>query len=168
MMSTEKTKNTNTATTDTTNTQPQLQIEKLYTKDVSFEVPEGAEAFKKNWAPNMNLDLKTNYKKLPEKDVYEISLQVSVNVTCEDVKAFVVEVDQAGIFTIMNMDSDQLDHALKAFAPNILYPYAREVISDMVSKGGFPQLCLAPVNFDMLYQHEKTKAAETSATATDA
>ena len=72
---------------------------------------------------------------------------------------------QAGIFTIANLEGEQLDHALKAFCPNILYPYAREAVSDMVAKGGFPQLCLAPVNFDMLYQQQKE--AETTEETTN-
>ncbi|MDA7742144.1 protein-export chaperone SecB [Francisellaceae bacterium] len=133
----------------------QFQIHKIYIKDISFEIPEGAEAFKTEWKPELNIKLNAKHTKLSEKDSYEVILTVNCSVVCDKKESFKSEVQQAGIFTIANLEGEQLDHALKAFCPNILYPYAREAVSDMVAKGGFPQLCLAPVNFDMLYQQQK-------------
>jgi len=143
--------------TDTTQNpeEAQFQIHKLYVKDVSFEIPSGADAFKTEWKPELNIQLNTKHSGLSEKHTYEVILTVNCSVSCEGKEAFKTEVQQAGIFTISNLDETQLDNALKAFCPSILYPYAREAISDMISKGGFPQLCLAPVNFDMLYQQQK-------------
>jgi preprotein translocase subunit SecB len=87
--------------------------------------------------------------------MFEIVLTVEADVKTAKSDAFKAEVQQAGIFLISNMKEEQLDHAQYAFCPNILYPYAREAISDLVARGGFPQLCLAPVNFDMIYQQKQ-------------
>ncbi|MFZ9035439.1 MAG: protein-export chaperone SecB [Francisellaceae bacterium] len=144
--------------TETQQPEVQFQIHKLYIKDMSFEVPEGAKIFNKPWKPELNVSLNTNINKLEEADTYEIVLTVEADVKCDGQQAFKAEVQQAGIFNIANMADQQLDHAQYAFCPNILYPYAREAVSDLVARGGFPQLCLAPVNFDMLYQHKKQEA----------
>ncbi|MBK2125681.1 protein-export chaperone SecB [Fangia hongkongensis] len=133
----------------------QFQIQKVYIKDISFEIPKGAHIFNREWKPELNIALNTQVNALPEDNIFEVVLTVEANVKCADDDAFKAEVQQAGIFVIDNMNEEQLEHAKYAFCPNILYPYAREAISDIVSKGGFPQLCLAPVNFDMLYQQKQ-------------
>ncbi|WP_395946264.1 protein-export chaperone SecB [Caedibacter taeniospiralis] len=133
----------------------QFQIQKIYTKDISFEIPKGAEAFKQEWKPELNVALNTKVTRLPEDHMFEIVLTVEADVKTAKSDAFKAEVQQAGIFLISNMKEEQLDHAQYAFCPNILYPYAREAISDLVARGGFPQLCLAPVNFDMIYQQKQ-------------
>ncbi|WP_100550695.1 protein-export chaperone SecB [Caedibacter taeniospiralis] len=133
----------------------QFQIQKIYTKDISFEIPKGAEAFKQEWKPELNVALNTKVTRLPEDHMFEVVLTVEADVKTAKSDAFKVEVQQAGIFLISNMKEEQLDHAQYAFCPNILYPYAREAISDLVARGGFPQLCLAPVNFDMIYQQKQ-------------
>ncbi|WP_116964128.1 protein-export chaperone SecB [Fastidiosibacter lacustris] len=149
-------------TTETPNTEIQFQIQKIYTKDVSFEIPKGANAFKQEWKPELTVSLNTKVNNLPEDNMYEVVLTVEAEVKSGTTDAFSAEVQQAGIFVIANMEDKQLDHAQYAFCPNILYPYAREVISDLVAKGGFPQLCLAPVNFDTIYQQKVEKQKETS------
>lgn len=142
--------------------EPQFQIHKLYIKDVTFQVPEGILAFQNEWNPNLSVDLDYSTNNLPEKDSYEVILKIKTKVESGDKAIFNVEVHQAGIFTVSNIEKSQLEHALGSYCPNILYPYAREVISDIIMKGGFPQLCLAPINFDLLYQkklEEKNKTA---------
>ena len=132
----------------------QFQIQKVFIKDASLEIPDGSEAFKQEWKPELNVVLNTTINKLAEDNIYEVILSVEADVKCSDKPAFKAEVQQAGIFLLDNMEEKQLDHAQYAFCPNILYPYARETISDLDTKAGFPQLCLAPVNFDMIYKQK--------------
>ena len=143
--------------------QPQFMIQRVYIKDQSFESPSAPKVFQQEWKPDLNLDLNTEHTEL-EKDVYEVILTVTATVKNDDQTAFLAEVKQAGVFSISGSPKDQLGHILGAFCPNILYPYAREAISSAVMKGSFPQLALAPINFDALYMQqleEQKKQAET-------
>ncbi len=133
--------------------QPQLALERIYTKDISLEVP-SAEVFTKEWNPELDINLASNAEQLDE-DHYEIVLSVTVNAKNDDSTAFVAEVQQAGIFLLKDIPEDQLGHVLGAYCPNVLFPYAREVISDVVTRGSFPQLLLAPVNFDQAYMQSQ-------------
>jgi preprotein translocase subunit SecB len=131
----------------------QFAIQKIYIKDVSFESPNAPAVFTEEWKPDSNLELNTNGKKL-EDNVYEVVLSLTVTVKNNDKVAHLVEIQQAGIFSIAGFNDSDLSHMLGSFCPNILFPYAREAVSDMVTRGGFPQLLLSPVNFDALYaQH---------------
>ncbi len=131
----------------------QFSIQKIYTKDLSFETPNAPKIFREKWEPVVDFNLGTNVNKL-EHNVYEVTLTVTITVKSGESTAYLVEVNQAGIFTMDNFNDQEMGPMLGSFCPNILFPYAREVISDLVSKGGFPQLLLAPVNFDALYaQH---------------
>ena len=151
-----------TEKTDQQTTDIQFQVQKLYTKDISLEIPQGASIFNKEWKPDLNVALNTEVNDLPEENIYEVILTVTVNVKSGEDEAFKGEVQQAGVFTIANMKDEQLHHAQYAFCPNLLYHYAREAISDLVLKGGFPQLCLATVNFDLMYQQKQQQNTETS------
>ncbi|QIV95142.1 protein-export chaperone SecB [Allofrancisella frigidaquae] len=133
-------------------TQPQFQIQKVYIKDLSFSVPNSDKIWATQWRPQLHTDLKITAEKLPEENTYESILTVEVKVENDGVTAFEIEVKQAGVFTISNMQDQQIEHAKYSFCPNILYHYAREAISDLVVNGGFPQLCLSAVNFDAMYQ----------------
>lgn len=133
----------------------QLQIHKLYVKEASFEIPEGANTFRKDWAPQLNVDLQTQSKPLAEKNTHNVVLTVKCTVSNQGSTAFIVEIQQAGIFEIGLEQGDALHRVLGTFCPNLLYPYAREAISALVMKGGFPQLSLAPINFDMLYEQQQ-------------
>ena len=135
----------------------QIEIQRLFVKDISFGIPEGSEIFQKQWQPHLDVSLHTDVNKLPEDDIYEVVLTVEANVKCEDTQAFHAEVQQAGIFKLANIPEDNMEHTQYAFCPGLLYPYAREAIADVVTKGGFPQLNLSPVNFDMLYQQRKNE-----------
>ncbi len=154
-------KDTKAATPEGDKDGPVFNIQRIYIKDVSFEAPNAPAIFKDEWKPEVNVDLHTKTHDL-EKDVYDVVLHLTVTVKMGDTTAFLVEVHQAGIFTIKGFPKEQLSHALGSMCPNILYPYAREAISDLVTRGGFPQLLLAPVNFDALYmQHlEQQKGQE--------
>lgn len=138
-----------------------FNIQKVYTKDISFETPNSPQIFMEEWEPKNNLDINTNAHKIAD-NIYECILSVTVTTNIKDKTAYLIEVQQAGIFQIDGFSDNDLHAMLGSFCPNILFPYAREAISDIVTRGGFPQLLLAPINFDALYeQHmqEQAKAA---------
>lgn len=131
----------------------QFAIQKIYTKDISFETPNAPKIFTQKWEPSLDLNLGTHVEQL-EAGVYEVTLTLTVVVKIADTIAYLIEAKQSGIFSMSGFDEQEMGPMLGIFCPNVLFPYAREVISDIVSKGGFPQLLLAPVNFDALYvQH---------------
>lgn len=143
----------------------QFMIQRVYLKDLSYETPNTPAVFQQQWEPELNLDLNTSYNKL-EEGVYEVILSITATVINQKATAFLVEVKQAGIFTIQNAPENQLDHLINSFCPNILFPYAREAITSQVIRGSFPQLVLAPINFDALYMQklaERQGATETAA-----
>ena len=143
------------------NAEPQFSIEKIFLKDVSFESPAAPAIFTEDWSPEINMELNSQANPI-EKDFYEVELNITVTAKNNEATGFLVEVKQCGIFSISGMDEANLNGMLGSFCPNILFPYAREAISDLVSKGGFPQLLLAPVNFDALYaQHMQNNEGET-------
>lgn len=137
--------------------QPQFGIQRLYLKDVSFESPNAPGIFRKEWKPQVKLDLNTQARQL-EENVYEVTLTLTVAAKVQEETAFLCEVQQAGIFTITGFDDDVRDQMIGAYCPNILFPYAREAIDTLVIKGSFPALMLAPVNFDALYAQNKQGA----------
>ncbi|UDG79608.1 protein-export chaperone SecB [Candidatus Steffania adelgidicola] len=134
------------------NTEMTFQIQRIYIKDVSFETSNAPSVFQKEWQPDIKLDINTESSKLAQ-DIYEVVLRVTVTVMLGEDIAFLCEVHQAGIFSISSVKDTQMSHCLGAYCPNILFPYARECISSQVSRGTFPQLNLAPVNFDALFVH---------------
>ena len=129
---------------------PSFQLQRLYTPDLSFEAPKSPEIFRKNWAPQVSLELNTRQKQLQE-DFYEVVLTLQVTVKVEEEVAFIAEVHQAGVFLIQGLDGPNLSHTLGAFCPNMLFPYAREPLDSLVVRGSFPALMLAPINFEALY-----------------
>ncbi len=134
------------------NTEMTFQIQRIYTKDVSFEAPNAPHVFQKEWQPEVKLDLDTASTQLAD-DVYEVVLRVTVTASLGEETAFLCEVQQGGIFSIGGIEGTQMAHCLGAYCPNILFPYARECITSLVSRGTFPQLNLAPVNFDALFMN---------------
>ncbi|WP_131782317.1 protein-export chaperone SecB [Legionella gresilensis] len=145
------------------NAEAQFMIQRVYVKDSSFEAPGTPGVFQQKWEPELTLDINTANNVL-EKDVYEVILTLTATVKNQGATAFLAEVKQAGIFTIQGAVSPQLDHLLGSFCPNILFPYAREAITSEVIRGSFPQLVLAPINFDALYaqQLEQKRNQETT------
>lgn len=141
---------------------PQFAIQRVYTKDVSFETPNSPAIFQKEWKPEIKLDLDTRSNKLGD-DTYEVVLAVTVTATVEGQTAFLAEVQQAGIFTIGNLPDAQLAHTIGAFCPTTLFPYARETVASLVNRGSFPQFNLSPVNFEALfasYVQQRTAEAQ--------
>ncbi len=137
--------------------QRQFGIQRIYVKDMSVEVPNSPKIFLENWEPELNMDIGTKAEPL-DKDTYEVMLTLTITVKIKTTVAFLVEVKQAGIFTLQGFPEEQLRPMLGAFCPNILYPYARATVTDLVIRAGFPQLYLTPVNFDALYeQHERDR-----------
>jgi preprotein translocase subunit SecB len=140
----------------------QFSIQKIFTKDISFESPESPKIFTEKWEPTVDFNLGTNSVSL-ENSMFEVAITVTVTVKTDQTTAYLVEATQAGIFSLAGFADEEMGPMLGSFCPNILFPYAREVISDLVAKGGFPQLLLAPVNFDALYAQHVQQAQQQSA-----
>lgn len=144
-------------------TEPQFSIQKLYIKDVSFESPNAPAVFGNGeWKPEVNVQLNSSSQAVGE-NVYEVVLTITVTAKQGDKTAFLVEVKQAGVFVLSGFPQENMDGMLKAYCPETIFPFAREVIADLVSKGGFPQLLLAPVNFNALYTQQMQQAADQAA-----
>ncbi len=137
---------------------PQFAILRIYLKDVSFEIPNAPQVFTEEWKPDINLQINTEVSSV-DTDVYEVVLNVTATAQQGDKTGFLVEVQQAGVFTVRGFDEEQKGSMLGAYCPNALYPFAREAISNLVAKGGFPQLLLAPINFDALYAQKIAQAS---------
>ena len=137
-------------------------IQKIYTKDISFETPNSPEIFREEWKPEIDLQLGNEYKRIDE-DNHEITLTVTVTAKVGDKVAFLAEVKQAGIFSLTGYSDQEMGPLVGSYCPNTVFPFAREVISDVVIKGGFPQLVLAPVNFDALYMNQIEQAKQQAA-----
>lgn len=137
---------------------PQLALERIYVKDMSLEVP-GAEVFTREWQPELDINLSSNAEKLDD-DHYQVVLTVNVSAVNAGETAFIAEVHQAGIFMLQNIPDEQMPAILGAYCPNVIFPYAREVISDIVTRGSFPQLLLAPVNFDQAFAQSQEQFAQ--------
>ena len=139
--------------------QPEFHIQRVYTKDVSFEAPNTPHIFQKEWQPEVKLDMDTKTVVLSQ-DIYEVVLTLTVTCKLETETAFLCEVQQAGIFTVAGFDAQNTDGLLGTYAPNTLFPYARRAISDMVQDGGFPPFLLQPINFDQIYAEALRRRAQ--------
>ena len=139
--------------------QQQFAIQALYTKDVSFEAPMGAELFSKEWQPSFNVDLNTSSKRFNE-DSYEVVLSITVTISLGEQTAALVEVQQAGLFAIKGIEGEALRRVLGIVAPNVLFPYVRETIDSLCNRGGIPTIKLQPVNFELLYANAQQKAQQ--------
>jgi preprotein translocase subunit SecB len=141
-------------------------IQKIYTKDVSFESPNSPDIFREEWKPQLDLQLGNEYRRIDEEN-HEIILSVTVTAKVGDKTAFLVEVKQAGIFSLTGYSDEEMGPLVGSYCPNTLFPFVREVVSDVVTKGGFPQLVLSPVNFDAMYMHQKEQAIAQAAAAAE-
>lgn len=135
-----------------------LAVNRIYVKDLSFEVPLGAEAFSRQWQPRVNQDIATEVHQLTEAQ-YEVVLKVTIAVRQEEQVAYLVELQQAGIFSVTGLNATQLAQVLNTQCPGILFPYARELIDSLVVRGTFPALMLPPVNFEALFQQALAEQA---------
>ena len=127
-----------------------FDIQKIYLKDVSYESPQSPAIFQEKWEPETNLQIGTQHTKIGE-NVFEVVLSLTTTITVNNETAFLVEVQQAGIFTVSGFEEGAMGQLLGAYAPNILFPYAREAVSDLTTKGGFPPLLLAPISYSRMH-----------------
>ena len=139
---------------DPQNNQPVFSIEKVYVKDLSVEIPNAPQVFLEREAPTVDIQLHHNSSNV-EDGVYQTTLTVTVTAKVKDKTLFLVEAAQAGIFVVRNLPAQDLEAVLGIACPNILFPYVREVISDVVTRAGFPPVVLAPVNFEAIYQQQR-------------
>ncbi len=140
----------------------QFAIQKIYLKDVSFESPNSPQAFTGgDWQPEINVQINSSNQTIAE-NTYEVILDITVTAKHEDKTAFLAEIKQAGVFIIAGFPEENVGGMVGAFCPETLFPFAREAISELVSKGGFPQLLLAPVNFNALYTQQVQQASEST------
>jgi preprotein translocase subunit SecB len=139
------------------NTQPGFGIEKLYIKDASLEVPNAPQVYTDRTAPQVSVELGNAAQKIDE-GVFEVSIKVTVTAKIGEKVAFLVEVTQAGVFAIRNVPEENLEMIAAVTCPNILFPYAREAVSDMVTRAGFAPVLLNPINFEALYMQQKQQA----------
>ncbi len=150
--------------------QANFALQRIYVKDISFESPNSPMVFQKQWKPEVKMDLNTKNTKLGD-DHYEVVVSVTLTVTVETMTAYIVEVQQAGIFAVQGIEGGHLAQALNAFCPNLLFPYLRETVDTVVIKGSFPAMMLAPVNFDAIFaqavmqKQKDAQAAEADQTA---
>tara|TARA_B100001996_G_scaffold381696_1_gene371670 strand:+ start:1578 stop:2057 length:480 start_codon:yes stop_codon:yes gene_type:complete len=137
----------------------QFSIQKIYIKDISFETTNTPDAFKMDWKPVVDMHITNEATPLGE-DLFEVVLSVTLTVKIDDKTIYLVEINQAGIFLIKSIPEDLIGRMLATSCANILFPFAREAVSDIVVRGGFPQLLLSPVNFDALYEQQRKQASE--------
>ncbi len=145
--------------------EPQFEINRIYIKDLSSEAPSAPEIFTENWEPNINLNLGNSSTLIDEEQgIYDIVLSLTVSATIGKKTAYMIEIEQAGIFTITGFDEAQLGYVIGALVPNILFPYARETISSLSQKAGFPPIILNPIDFNVVYQQhvQQSQAANTN------
>lgn len=161
---TEETKPETPAAGEQQQQQGSLAIQKIYVKDLSFEAPGTPMVFTEEWKPTVDLHVGTEANPV-EGDMHEIVLTVTVTLKFGEKTVYVAEVQQAGLFVIQGFPEQHRQAVLATVCPNILFPYAREAVSDVVNRGGFPQMLLAPVNFEHLYAQElqRRQAEQTGA-----
>jgi preprotein translocase subunit SecB len=130
--------------------QPSFQIEKLYVKDLSLEIPGAPQVFLEAQTPQLEIQVRNESTRFGD-GLYEVSITVTATARAGEKTLFLAEAAQAGIFSLKNVPSADLEPLLAVACPTILYPYARETISDLVTRGGFPPVLLQPVSFEALY-----------------
>ena len=137
----------------------QLALQKVYIKDASFEVPGAPQIFQDQGQPQIQLNLSQQVGTLAE-NVYEVVLTVTVTCKLADKTAYLAEVQQAGVFGLTGFDATNREAVLATYCPNVLFPYARQVVSDLIQNGGFPPFLMQPINFETLYAEQARRRAE--------
>lgn len=134
-----------------------ISIQKIYLKDFSFESPQTPQVFTEGkWDPKTNLNLRSTHS-AGTGELHEVVLTLTVETKHEDKTLFLIELQQAGLFQIAGYNEQEFAAVVGSFCPNLLFPYAREAISGIVSRGGFPELLLQPINFDALYAQSRAE-----------
>lgn len=146
--------------------QAQFQLQKLYVKDVSFELPNAPQIFQEDGQVEIKMNLAQRVENLAE-NVHEVVLTVTVTASLGEKTAYLAEVQQAGIFSIVGLNEQAKHAALNTLCPHTLFPYARRAITDLVADGGFPPLVLQPINFDQIYAQRLQEAQSQASAAAD-
>jgi len=146
--------------------QAQFQLQKLYVKDVSFELPNAPQIFQEDGQVEIKLNLAQKVEDLAD-GVHEVVLTVTVTASFDEKTAYLAEVQQAGIFAIVGLPEQGKHAALNTLCPHTLFPYARRLITDLVAEGGFPPLVLQPINFDQIYAQRMQEAQAQASAAED-
>ncbi|HZW86408.1 MAG TPA: protein-export chaperone SecB [Gallionella sp.] len=142
---------------------PLFNIDKVYVKDISLEIPHAPQVFLERETPQIDVQLHTQAGPV-EEGIFEVSVTATVTAKAGEKMLFLVEAKQAGIFQIRHVPSDELEPILAVMCPNILFPYLREVVSDIVVRAGFAPVLLNPINFEVIYQQQKQQSEATKAT----
>src|SRR6478609_10090143 len=137
----------------------QFTVEKIYVKDVSFEAPNAPQVFNENGQPQLNMNLNQKVGRL-DGDMFEVVLGVTLTCTLNERTVYLAEVEQAGIFGLAGFDYRTLDMMLGTYCPNVLFPYVRQAVSDLITNGGFPPFYMQPINFEALYAEGLRRRAE--------
>jgi preprotein translocase subunit SecB len=141
---------------------PQLSLQKVYVKDASFEVPSAPQIFQEQGQPQIQLNLSQQVGSLAD-NVYEVVLTVTVTCKLAEKTAYLAEVQQAGVFGLVGFDNPNRDAVLATYCPNVLFPYVRQAVSDMIQNGGFPPFLMQPINFEALYAEQQRRRADGTA-----
>lgn len=144
---------------------PTMALQKIYTKDVSFEAPNAPHIFNEKGQPEIKLNMNQKVNKLDDV-TFEVALTATVTCTVNEKTTYLVEVCCAGVFTLQNFEDQALHQTLGVYCPNVLFPYVRQQVSDMVMAGGFQPLMLQPVNFEQMYAQQMQQAQEQAASST--
>lgn len=136
--------------------QASFDILRIYTKNVSLESPSTPEIFKMEVQPEIQIQLSNEEREI-EPGIHEVALKVTVTAKNEDNIMFIAEVEQAGLFQLVNFPAEQLQAIRGGYCPNILYPYARQSLDNLISKGGFPPVILSPINFEAVYAERQAQ-----------
>jgi len=142
--------------------EPNFAVQRLYLKDLSFETPQGPAAFQKQWKPKVSQDLSTKSAKLDD-NTYEVALRITVTVKDEEETIYLIEVEQASLFTLKGFKDQQIAHVLNVTCTTMLLPYAREALDSTLIKGSFPPLMIPPINFESLFNTALKQSAEAAA-----
>lgn len=143
-------------------TGPMLSVQSVYLKDCSYEAPKGPRIEGQNWSPQISLDINTTAS-VVSPEVHEVVITVTVGAKQGETTAFLVEVKQAGLFVMRGLNPDDTRRAIGTICPNLLFPYARVAVSQLVTQGGFPNFVLPPVDFDQLYARGLAQQAQAQA-----
>lgn len=147
------------ADTDTAATAAQFNVQKIYLKNVSFEAPNAPAIFQEETPPQLQLNLNQKVGRFDE-GMFEVILTITLTCTIGEKTAYLAEVEQAGVFGLSGFDEQGLDLMLGSYCPNVLFPYARQAVGDLVQHGGFPPFLLQPINFEAIYADQQRRRAE--------
>ena len=147
------------------NKQPIFNMDKIYVKDLSLEIPHAPKIFMERDNPQIDIQLHTQASSI-EEGLFEVVIMSTITAKVGEKVMFLIEVKQAGIFQIRHVPTEELEPILAVMCPNILFPYLREVVSDVAVRGGFAPVLLNPINFDGLYQQQKQQQAQAAASTT--